>query len=213
MAARDSSRRPHISPDLHGNAPDKCEVALVLVDVINDLEFVGGDRLQRTAMPAAKQLALLKERAVRAGVPCIYANDNFGRWRSRFETQIEHVRDGTRGGEIAKLLAPSEHDYFVLKPRHSAFYQTCLSLLLEHLGARSLIIGGFSTDSCVNFTASDAYLRGLSLIIPKDGCAAQTTEQHRIALAQMKRVLHAETPRCAEIRFSRRKHGVVAKVP
>ncbi|MDB4991091.1 MAG: isochorismatase, partial [Myxococcaceae bacterium] len=172
------AQRPHASPDLHGNAPDKCGVALLLIDVINDLQFPGADRLLQSARPAALELAALKERAARAGVPCIYANDNFGRWRSDFNTQVQHVRDGTRGASLAELLAPSERDYFVLKARHSAFYQTCLELLLEHLGVKAVIVGGFTTDSCIHFTASDAYLRGLGLTILRDGCAAQTSTQH-----------------------------------
>jgi nicotinamidase-related amidase len=66
------------SPDLHGNAPDNASVVLVLVDVINDLEFLGGDELLTCALPAAKKIAALKRRAKLAGVPAIYVNDNFG---------------------------------------------------------------------------------------------------------------------------------------
>lgn len=57
------------SSDLHGNAPDESEIALVLIDVINDLEFEGGEELFRTALPAARNIARLKERAHQAGVP------------------------------------------------------------------------------------------------------------------------------------------------
>ena len=198
--------------DLHGNTPDKCSVALLLVDVINDLEFPDAERLLPAARNAARALAELKQRARRAGVPCIYANDNFGRWRSDFRAQVKHVQNGTRGAELASLLAPGEEDYFVLKAQHSAFYQTCLSLLLEHLGVEALVIGGFTTDSCVNFTASDAFLRGHALIIPSDGSAAQTKPQHRVALKQMARVLRAETPRCAELVFVRRKQRTLARI-
>ena len=59
------------SEDLHGNAPDQAEIALVLIDVINDLEFEGGEELFRSAGPAAKNIARLKEHAHRAGVPVI----------------------------------------------------------------------------------------------------------------------------------------------
>lgn len=214
MAARptrSSSRKS--SPDLHGNAPDKCETALLLVDVINDLEFDGGDRLLKTALPAARKLAALKARARRAGVPCIYANDNFGRWRSDFGAQVKHVREeDTRGAPLSALLAPSDEDYFVLKVKHSAFYQTCLGLLLEHLGVQTLILGGVATDSCVNMTANDAYLRGFALYVLRDGCAAQTRSDHDTALQQMTRVLHARTPRCEDLSFVRRDRHVGVRV-
>lgn len=205
--------RPQASPDLHGNAPDRCDVALLLVDVINDLEFDSGKALLKPALAAAKQLAGLRERARRAGVPCIYVNDNFGRWRSDFNMQVRHCLEGdVRGTELVKLLKPAEDDYFVLKPKHSAFYQTCLSLLLEHLGVGTLIIGGVTTDSCVTFTANDAYLHGFGVVVLSDGTASAVARNHTGALAQMERTLHARTPRCAQVSFTRRSQGTGVRI-
>src|SRR5438552_16501483 len=108
---------PAKNEDLHGNAPDKSDVALLLIDVINDLEFAEGHQLLQNALPMARQIATLKERATREGVPAIYVNDNFGRWRSDFNAQVEHcLKDGVRGQPIAELLRPAKDDYFVLKP-------------------------------------------------------------------------------------------------
>ncbi len=179
--------------NLHGNAPDSSSVAVLLIDIINDLEFPGGEKLAARMRPIVPKLDALRSRARRARVPIIYANDNFGRWRSDFSVQVEHcLKDGVRGSELTRALRPAPEDYFVLKPKHSAFYQTCLELLLEHLGVNTLIIGGVSTDSCVTFTASDAYLRGYGLRVLSDGCAAMDARLHRDALAHMQRALHAE---------------------
>lgn len=186
--------------NLHGNAPDHSEVAVLLVDVINDMEFPGGEQLSVRARSLARSLQRLRERARRAGVPVIYANDNFGRWRSDFSAQVEHCSsDEVRGRELALALRPGPDDYFVLKPKHSAFYQTCLEVLLEHLGVNTLILGGLTTDSCITFTASDAYLRGYALRIVEDGCAAQDARLHREALAHLKRALHAQTARAGTV--------------
>jgi nicotinamidase-related amidase len=145
--------------DLHGNAPDKSEVVLLLIDVINDLEFEGGEELLRNALPVAKNIPRLKERAREAGVPEIYANDNFGRWRSDFNQTVRHcLSDQVRGQPIAELLKPEEEDYFVLKAKHSGFFSTTLDLLLEYLGAHSLVISGIAGNNCVLFTANDAYM-------------------------------------------------------
>ena len=89
---------PVKNPDLHGNAPDQAPTVLLLIDVINDLEFEGGDALLTQALPMAERLATLKRRLREASVPAIYVNDNFGRWRSDFRTLLGHcARDGVRG--------------------------------------------------------------------------------------------------------------------
>lgn len=140
---------PAKNHDLHGNAPDTCDAALILIDVINDLEFDGGKALLAPALRAAKRIRALKVRARAAGMPVIYANDNFGRWRSDFSQAVEHcLSEGVTGQPIAELLAPDRDDYFVLKPKHSAFYSTTLELLLAYLKTRTVILTGFAGDAC-----------------------------------------------------------------
>jgi len=189
------------SRDLHGNAPDKSPIVLMLIDVINDFEFdEGAEDLMRFALPAARQIAALKERATSAGVSSIYVNDNFGKWRSDFRALIAHcIDDDTRGRPIVELLKPNDRDYFVLKPKHSGFYSTTLDLLLQHLGARTLILTGFSADICVLFTAADAYLRDYHLIIPSDCVASQNNDENERVLHYMKRVLKADIRESATI--------------
>ena len=195
---------PSKNPDLHGNVPDSSPVVLVLIDVINDLEFEGGEALAAQALPMAERLAALTRRAREAGVPVVYVNDNFGKWRSDFRRQLEHVlHDGVRGQRLAELLAPQEDDYFVLKPKHSGFYSTTLDTLLDYLQAHTLILTGLATNSCVLFTASDAYMRDLAIVVPADGVAAQTREEHEHALQQMRVLLKADTRPSSEIDLER----------
>src|SRR5688572_21140996 len=109
--------------DLHGNAPDKSKVALLIIDMICDFEFSGGDRLCANAAPISKNIASLKKRAKKAGVPVIYVNDNFGKWQSDFKKLLRHsLSESSRGRSIAEKLKPDDEDYFVLKPKHSGFY-------------------------------------------------------------------------------------------
>lgn len=191
---------PNPSSDLHGNAPDKCAVALLLIDVINDLEFDEGDQLLAHARPMAERLSELCQRARSAHVPVVYVNDNFGRWRSDFQAQVQHcLADGVRGEPIVKRLQPRPDDYFVLKPKHSGFYSTALDLLLRYLGARTLVLTGIATNICVLFTANDAYVRDFRLLVPEDCSAANLEEDHTAALDQMRKVLHADTRRSHEI--------------
>lgn len=189
--------------DLHGNAPDNAPVALLLVDVINDLEFPGGAQLFRHALPAAKRIAQLKERCTGSGIPAIYVNDNFGKWQSDFKKLVSHcLKDNVRGEKVVKLLKPEREDYFVLKPKHSGFYSTTLELLLEYLGAHTLIITGFTGDICILFTASDAFLRDYRLIVPSDCIVSQDQRDNQQALEYMARVLDADIRPSSGIDFA-----------
>jgi nicotinamidase-related amidase len=150
------------------------------------------------ALAAARCIAALKSRARRAGVPVLYVNDNFGRWRSDFHQLLEHVLRSP-GREIARLLEPGADDYFVLKPKHSGFQFTTLDVLLEHLGAQTLILTGVAGDFCVLFTAHDAYMRDYRLVVPRDCVASLTEERDRYALAHMAEVTKADVCAAAEI--------------
>lgn len=193
---------PAKNDDLHGSVPETCPVALLIVDVINDMEFEGGEALFEQALPMADRLAAFASRAREAGVPVVYVNDNFGRWRSDFRALLDHcITGGTRGAPIAERLTPGKSDYVVLKPKHSAFFSTTLDTLLEYLHARTLIITGLTTDLCVLFTASDAHMRDFHLVVPEDCCAAQTAGNHRTAMELLERNFRADTRRSPDIDF------------
>ena len=179
--------------DLHGNAPDKAEAALLLIDVINDLEFPEGDQLLEHARPMAERLVELKRGRRTPAYPSIYVNDNFGRWRSDFNAQVEHcLNDGVRGRDIVRLLRPDPDDYFVLKPKHSGFFSTTLDTLLEYLGVRTIILTGIAGNICVLFTANDVYMRDYALLVPSDCVASNREADNRNALEQMRKVLKAD---------------------
>jgi nicotinamidase-related amidase len=194
---------PAKNEDLHGYVPDTAAVALLLIDVINDLEFDSGKDLLKHALPAARRLAQLKRRAKEAKIPVIYVNDNFGRWQSDFNKLLQHCLDENVCGQpVAELLKPDEDDYFVLKPKHSGFFSTTLDILLDYLQVKTLVITGLTGDICVLFTASDAYMRDFNLLIPEDCVASASAEENEHALEHMRRVLKADTRPSAEIDFA-----------
>ncbi|WP_435021432.1 cysteine hydrolase family protein [Tundrisphaera sp. TA3] len=185
--------------DLHGNVPDTAKVALLLIDTINDLEFPDGEQLLRQALPMADRIAELKRRAGAAGIPVVYANDNFGRWQSNFHHLIEHCAGDVRGRPVVEKLRPGEQDYFVLKPKHSAFFSTTLDILLDYLQVDTLILTGMAGNICVLFTANDAYMRDFRLVVPGDCIASNTEEDNRYALRQMETILKADVRSSAEL--------------
>src|SRR5437773_7448292 len=203
---------PHATPrktlrrtnaDLHGSAPDKSDIALIIVDVINDLDFPEAKQLARFIPALADSIARLKRRAKAAGVPVIYVNDNFGRWRSDFRALIEHCRKGKSRSLIEKLY-PEQDDYFVLKPKHSGFFSSTLETLLRYLRVRRLIITGIAGNFCVLFTANDAYMRDYELSIPSDCVISNTAKENKEALQLMKRYLKADTRHSQRISFGKR---------
>ena len=174
--------------------------ALLLIDVINDMDFPGSETLVRLAEPMARSLRVLKRRARAAGIPTIYINDNFGKWRSDFRATVQYcMKPSVPGHTVAKLLRPDGKDYFVLKPKQSAFYGTTLDTLLRDLKTKRVILTGVAGDNCVLFSANDAYMRDLKLHIPSDCVASNTEAENQYALQLMNRVVKADLTRSTEL--------------
>jgi nicotinamidase-related amidase len=178
--------------------------ALLLVDVINDLDFPGARPLVKDAEAMARRLARLAARAREAGVPVVYVNDNFGRWRSDWRKVVERCLDPrSPGHKVVEQLKPGPQDYFVLKPKHSGFFSTTLDLLLRYLEVHTVVLTGIATDICILFTANDAYMRDYQVVVPRDCVAANTRRKSAFALEQIRTVLKGETPLSAGVRFRR----------
>src|SRR6266536_322635 len=184
---------PEKNIDLHGSVPDKHKFALLLIDVINDFDFPEADQLLKHARQMAPNLLRLKRRAQEAGVPVIYVNDNFGRWKSDLRHTVNHCAQHGRGRDVVKLLQPEKSDYFVLKPKHSGFFSTTLETLLRYLETQTLILTGIAGNFCVLFTANDAYMRDFNLFVPSDCTVSNTKKENDSALALMRKFLKADT--------------------
>ena len=178
--------------------------ALLLIDVINDLAFEGSVSLVAQAEALAVRLAELKRRATAAGVPTIYINDNFGRWRSDFRQTVAHcTARSSPGRRLSQRLRPTVRDYFVLKPKHSGFYDTTLDTLLESLRVRRVILTGIAGNICVLFTANDAYMRDLKVFAPADCIVSNTAADNDHALHQIESVLKGNVTPSTQLTFRR----------
>ncbi len=179
-------------------SPGSGESALVLLDFINPLDFEGADRLKPRALRAARHARELRDAFRARGAPVIVANDNFGLWRESFDEIVEHARAAS-GAELVDLLKPDIGDRVIVKPRHSAFYQTSIELLLRDLGVERLVLAGLQADICVLFTAMDAHLRKYRIVIARDAVASEEAEREQWALDYARRVLDASVPATAEL--------------
>lgn len=173
---------------------------LLLVDVINDCAFPGGEDLARNAAPTLAPISRLAERCRAAGVPVVYVNDNYGHWNDTFPEIVERcAAEASHGREIAAALRPHDGDHFILKPKHSAFYLTSLDALLAKYEAERVILCGYAGDICVLFTANDAHMREYEVVVPRDGIASESAEVNACALGMMEKNLGARTPPAAEV--------------
>jgi nicotinamidase-related amidase len=188
--------------NVNGPAPVGANTAVLVLDMISDFDFEDGDKLYPHALRVAERLAELKSRAMEAGVPVIFVNDNFGKWNEDFGAYVDSVRDASKKGrKIIELIGPHDGEYHILKPQRSAFYATPLGVLLLSLNVSNLILTGVTTDICVLFTAHDAYMRGFHVHVPSDCTAAVEESYHKFALEFLERVTDADTRPSTEITF------------
>lgn len=170
----------------------RSDTVLLVIDMVSDWRFPDAEALLPRAQAIAANIARLKRRCRDAGVPVVYANDNQGRWRSDFRKLVDESLQ-ERGADITRLLMPDHEDYFLLKPKHSAFFCTPLDLLLEDLKVRRLLLTGVAADQCIATTAVDARMRNYEPVAPRDCIASQSEERERRMLKHFEEALRVGT--------------------
>ena len=179
--------------------PDKRGTALLILDMVSEFRFPDAERVLRGARRPAHAIARIKERARRAGIPVIYVNDTAGKWESDPRAFVQRcLAPGARGREVVELIEPDlDRDYFMFKPKHSAFFGTSLESLLEQLAIRRVVLTGMTAHQCVLFTAMDAYVRDYQVFVPPDcvGAGARVETRHALFIAE-----HALRARLADSR-------------
>jgi nicotinamidase-related amidase len=179
-----ASRRNRHDPD------DPRKTALVVIDMLNPYEHPEADRLAARVLAAIPGLRQLLERARESEVPLIYVNDNYGDWNSSVDELAAKALNGNRP-ELVEPVLPSASDSFVIKARHSIFYETPLEYLLDQMGVDHLVLCGQVTEQCVLYSALDAHVRHFDVTIPTDAVAAIYDHLAEAALEMMERNLSA----------------------
>jgi nicotinamidase-related amidase len=175
--------------------------ALIVIDMINTYDHEDADLLLpsvREALPAVRGLI---DRARREDIPVIYVNDNFGRWRSHHDELLETALAGPHA-DLVEPVRPDENSLFVVKARHSIFFQTPLEYLLGQEGVGRVVLCGQVTEQCVLYSALDAHLRHLEVAVPRDAVAHIHPDLADAALRMMERNMGAEiAPEAADVRL------------
>lgn len=146
------------------------ETALIIIDMLNPYEHDDAQPLMKSARAILPALADLVAGAVDREIRIGYVNDNYGDWSAGRREIVERALAGADPTLVEPIL-PAEDSWFVVKARHSIFYQTPLEYLLRQSGAGRLILAGQVTEQCVLYSALDAYVRHFEVVIPRDAVA------------------------------------------
>ena len=177
--------------------------ALLVLDMVSEFRFPDAERVLRGARRPARGIARLKQRVRAAKIPVIYVNDTAGKWESDPRAFVQRcVAPDARGHDVVEQIEPDlDRDYFMFKPKHSAFFGTPLESLLGQLDIRRLVLTGITTHQCVLFTGVDAYVREYELVVPVDCVGAGSREETRHALYLAEHALRARVVNSARLRF------------
>jgi len=93
---------------------------------------------------------------------------------------------GEKGHDIIKALYPIEGEPVIDKPGKGAFWATDLQTILQYRGIENLIVGGVTTEVCVNTSVREANDRGYRCIVAADCCASYFPEFHEMGLKMIK---------------------------
>jgi len=144
--------------------------ALIVIDMLNSYEHADAERLTESVEQALPGMERLIRRATDEDVLTIYVNDNFGAWTSDRDELLRTALEG-RFRRLVEPIAPSDDALFVVKARHSIFYQTPLEYLLSQEDVDRVVLIGQVTEQCVLYSALDAYIRHLDIAVPRDAVA------------------------------------------
>ncbi|MBS1843580.1 MAG: cysteine hydrolase [Actinobacteria bacterium] len=183
MERRETRRRRHDD--------DEGATALIVVDMLNPYDHPEAEELAERVEGALPGVEDLLRRAREADAQVVYVNDNYGDWNSSSEELARSAMNGKRPDLVEPIL-PIEGQSFVVKARHSTFYETPLEYLLDQMGVGRLVFCGQVTEQCILYSALDAYVRHFDVVIPTDAVAAIYDDLGDAALRLMERNMGAE---------------------
>jgi nicotinamidase-related amidase len=158
--------------------------ALIVIDMLNTYEHEDADRLKESVRDAVPSITRLIDRAREDDVPVVYVNDCFGDWSAGRQEIADRALNGT-APELVRPIVPPPGTPFVVKARHSIFYQTQLEYLLRQEGIGRIILAGQVTEQCILYSALDGYVRHFEIAVPRDCVAEIHPELAKAALEMM----------------------------
>lgn len=164
--------------------------ALIVVDMLNHYEHDDAELLIDDVARILPSLERLIRDARTRRIRTIYVNDNHGDWSAGRSELVERALAGA-APHLIEPIVPAAELPFVVKRRHSIFYETLLEYLLHELGVTRIIIAGQVTEQCILYSALDAYLRHFEVVVARDCVAHIHEDLAEAALRMMERNMRA----------------------
>ncbi|HET8755867.1 MAG TPA: isochorismatase family cysteine hydrolase [Solirubrobacteraceae bacterium] len=162
--------------------------ALIVVDMINSYDHPDAEKLTRSV---ERVVPTIKDVIDGWDGPTIYVNDNFGHWRSNRDDLLKTALAGEFKA-LVEPIAPKDDAMFVVKARHSIFYQTPLEYLLHQEAIDRIVLVGQVTEQCILYSALDAYIRQIDVRVPRDAVAHIHEDLAEAALKMMELNMSAD---------------------
>jgi nicotinamidase-related amidase len=167
--------------------------ALIVIDMLNPYDHEDAEPLKESVSEMLPSLRELIERAPEAGLLTVYVNDNHGDWTAGRGKLIQHALAGA-APHLIEPIAPSKDTPFLVKARHSVFYQTQLEYLLRQEGIERLVLAGQVTEQCILYSALDGYVRHFEVVVPRTAVAHIHEDLADAALRMMEENMRAQVP-------------------
>jgi nicotinamidase-related amidase len=183
-------------PSLRGRVVS--ETAVLVIDMLNAYRHEDAELLVPNVADIIDPLAgLITNVRERDDVDLIYVNDNYGDFAADHGDIVRSALEGERP-DLVKPIMPDKDSRFLSKVRHSAFYATALDYLLGRLETRRLILTGQVTEQCILYTALDAYVRHVPVVVARDAVAHIDAELAAAALKMMAENMSADIATAAD---------------
>jgi nicotinamidase-related amidase len=160
--------------------------ALIVIDMLNPYDHEDAEPLMESVRQMLEQLSALLAAAQENGLQIVYVNDHHDDWSAGPKEIAERALNGVAPELVKPVLPPAEVP-FIIKARHSIFYETLLEYLLRRENITRLVFTGQVTEQCILYSALDGYVRHFEVIVATDAIAHIQPDLADAAIKMMER--------------------------
>jgi nicotinamidase/pyrazinamidase len=163
--------------------------ALLIIDMVKDY-FDESHQLPLTQLakaiidPINRLISVFRNQ----GWPVVFSTDSFKNEDFFFTSKMKpHAITGTPGAEVIDELDKKPQDYWLPKPRMSAFFKTGLEVWLRERDVTLCAVAGIATPYCVLTTVLDAVNHDFKAVLLEDCSTAASQGAHEKSVETYRR--------------------------